>query len=135
MSKVACKYCGEEYSARGISSHERNCSENPENQEKEVVEEVDNEVEPIVVDEEEKDSEVEIMSSELKKKLTDTDEEVTLVKNDKKPLEPKKVRIVLKKYHKCNIGGNFYEFRPDTRYDVPENVKTILLGADLLKPL
>ena len=29
--KVACQYCGKEYTAQGVSSHERACSENPVN--------------------------------------------------------------------------------------------------------
>lgn len=31
--KVACQYCGKEYSPRGIANHEVACPENPKNKE------------------------------------------------------------------------------------------------------
>jgi len=61
--------------------------------------------------------------------------EVVLVENTNKPLEPKKVRVRLKANHKCNIGGEWYNFIKGGVYSVPDNVREILSRADLLLPL
>lgn len=126
---VKCQYCGEEFNSRGIKSHERACSKNPDN--KEVIT-----VNPKKEEVKEEKENIEIISPDLKDKIErKLNDEVALVKNEKKPYEPKNVKIVLKKYHRCNIGGNWYEFFPDKQYIVPENVKKILMKVDLLKPL
>jgi hypothetical protein len=52
-----------------------------------------------------------------------------------KPVEPKKVRIKLKRDHRCCIGGEWYNFSKDGSYSVSENVKNILAREDLLLPL
>lgn len=36
--KVACQYCGKEYSKAGIANHEKSCAENPENKKEDVKE-------------------------------------------------------------------------------------------------
>ena len=143
---VKCQYCGEEFSPRGIKSHEKACEKNPKNKnlvtvnspKKENLEDKD----VLVIDakegevELENEGEVTIISPKLEEKIKmQLNDEVALVKNEKKPYEPKNVKIVLKKYHRCNIGGNWYEFFPDKQYIVPDNVKEILMKVDLLKPL
>lgn len=148
MEMVKCQYCGEEFSTRGIKTHERNCPKNPENKDKLVVnsskKEEYKEDEVITVKAKEgeievqEDGGVKIISTDLENKiLTQLNEEVSIVKTeDKKPYEPpKNVKIKLRKYHRCHIGGHWYEFFPDKQYIVPENVKEILMRADLLKPI
>jgi len=36
--KVACQYCGKEYSKAGIANHEKSCAENPANKKEDVKE-------------------------------------------------------------------------------------------------
>ena len=143
---VKCQYCGEEYSSRGIKSHEKACSKNPNNKDLVTVnnpkkEDLEDKEDVLVIDAEEgevelNEGEVTIISPKLEEKIQkQLNSEVSLVKNEKKPYEPKNVKIILKKYHRCNIGGNWYEFFPDKQYIVPENVKEILMRVDLLKPL
>lgn len=36
--KVACQYCGKEYSKAGIANHEKSCAENPKNKKEDVKE-------------------------------------------------------------------------------------------------
>lgn len=67
--------------------------------------------------------------------VEETEPEVTLIQNTNKPLESKKVKVKLKADHKCNIGGEWYYFSKGGTYTVPENVKNILVEADLLLPL
>lgn len=45
------------------------------------------------------------------------------------------VRILMKEDHRCNIGGNWYCFTKGKHYNVPENVKNILMRANKLLPL
>lgn len=45
------------------------------------------------------------------------------------------VKIRLKKDHSCVIGGERYNFEGGKQISVPENVKAILMRADLLLPL
>lgn len=47
----------------------------------------------------------------------------------------KNVKIRPRVNHSCNIGGVAYHFEKGKQYNVPENVKSILLQADLLMPL
>lgn len=52
-------------------------------------------------------------------------------------VDEKKVKIRMKKDHKCNIGGQLYNLKEDKTYSVPPNVRRILEKSplDLLKPL
>lgn len=45
------------------------------------------------------------------------------------------VRIRLKRNHSCVIGGERYNFEAGKQVSVPENVKDILMRADMLLPL
>jgi hypothetical protein len=51
-----------------------------------------------------------------------------------KPEPEKKVRIQLLRSHKCCIGMVWYNLEKDKYYNVPENVKQVLLREGLLKP-
>lgn len=85
--------------------------------------------------------EINIINPSLKKTLDNIkeskkEEEVTLVKSDKPKIEPvKMVKVKLNTSHRCNIGGEWYSFQANKQYNVPENVKNILMGANLLLPL
>lgn len=59
-----------------------------------------------------------------------------LVEDEKPAVKPQPmVRILLNQDHKCNIGGNWYVFKKDKHYNVPSNVKDILMRAGKLSPL
>lgn len=127
MAKVKCQYCGKEYSDRGIQAHERACSENPVNQTNEEV---------VLVDKTKEEEEIVLVSKETEQKIKDIQEdEVTITKVNSKPPEPKKVKIKMAEYHRCNIGGQWYELFEDKTYNVPPNVKDILLKAGKLMPI
>ena len=58
------------------------------------------------------------------------------VENDSPKTKPTTmVRILMKEDHRCNIGGNWYCFTKGKHYNVPENVKNILMRANKLLPL
>lgn len=95
------------------------------------------EEEVILVADEPKEEEVTLISNETLDKIEQIrkeEEEVTITEQENKPVI-KNVKVVLKENHRCNIGGNWYSFQAGKYYNVPENVKTILKGADLLAPL
>lgn len=48
---------------------------------------------------------------------------------------PRNVKVRLKRNHSCVIGGERYNFEGGKQVSVPENVKAILMRADLLLPL
>lgn len=48
---------------------------------------------------------------------------------------PRNVKVRLKRNHSCVIGGERYNFEVGKQVSVPENVKAILMRADLLLPL
>lgn len=53
-----------------------------------------------------------------------------------KPLQTTKmVKVMLNKPHRCHIGGEWYSFQANKQYNVPEQVKLILMKANLLLPL
>ena len=54
-------------------------------------------------------------------------------KNTKKP--EKMVKVKMKDRHKCCIGGEWYYLEQGKQYNVPENVKEVLMKADKLLPL
>lgn len=68
-------------------------------------------------------------------KLLKAKEEVVVTKEEPKVTPQTTVRILLNQDHKCNIGGNWYCFKKDKHYNVPENVKNILMKAGKLSPL
>lgn len=64
------------------------------------------------------------------------EENVTLIEPVEEVVLPTKmVRIQPKVNHKCYIGGEWYYLIKDKQYNVPENVKSILMSADILSPL
>jgi len=78
--------------------------------------------------------EVEILIEE-EVKVEPTKEEVKIeeVKSTKKP--EKMVKVKMKDRHKCCIGGEWYYLEQGKQYNVPENVKEVLMKADKLLPL
>ena len=81
----------------------------------------------------EKGGEVNLITPELKAKV----EEVSIVapsETNNTPVE-KRVKVKMKKDHKCHIGGEWYHLLKEKQYNVPENVKEILASRDLLSPL
>lgn len=104
--------------------------------EKEEVIIVGEEATPVVEEKANDNEEVILVSEETKAKIDaiKNEEEVIVEKQEEKPVI-KNVKIVLKEDHRCNVGGNWYRFTAGKQYIVPENVKDILRGADLLAPL
>ena len=47
----------------------------------------------------------------------------------------KMTKILMACDHKCCIGGEWYYLLKDKHYNVPENVKAVLMEANKLKPL
>lgn len=62
------------------------------------------------------------------------EEEVVIAKVESTPIQ-RNVKVLMKADHRCCIGGEWYFFKEGKQYNVPENVKTILLKADKLSPL
>lgn len=102
-----------------------------------------------------KESEVKLVSGELESKLknnlkntpkkeeeieetenTTIDKGIKIEKVEEPTVAPAKmVRILMAENHKCFIGGEWYYLIKDKHYNVPENVKNILLKANILRPL
>lgn len=95
-------------------------------------------------------NEVNLVSPDLEKKVSEISKEketkeveeikvsenISLVKPvEQQPLAVKMVKIKAKENHKCFIGGEWYYLIEGKQYNVPENVKAILLRADKLIPL
>lgn len=87
---------------------------------------------------------VQIVSDELNKKLTnnlkkkkeqETQEDVILEVEEPTVVPVKMVKILMNENHKCCIGGEWYYLLKDKHYNVPENVKAILMRANKLRPL
>ena len=78
--------------------------------------------------------EVEILIEE-EVKVEPTKEEVKIeqVKSTKRP--EKMVKVKMKDRHKCCIGDEWYYLEQGKQYNVPENVKEVLMKADKLLPL
>ena len=77
--------------------------------------------------------------AEIKENTTkkETKEEVSIVtptKNEKLQTQ-KVVKVMLSRPHRCHVGGEWYSFQANKQYNVPEQVKSILLRANLLLPL
>ena len=90
--------------------------------------------------------EVQIISGELetklkgnlKKKVAEPTEDLGEVKVvvEQPVVNPvKMVKILMACDHKCCIGGEWYYLLKDKHYNVPENVKAVLMNANKLKPL
>lgn len=49
--------------------------------------------------------------------------------------ENKNVRIKMRVDHRCNVGGELYDLKKGSCYNVPESVKKILNKVEVLAPL
>lgn len=66
----------------------------------------------------------------------DSADVVVQVQNmEQEPPAPKRVKIKVNKYHRCCIGGVWYEFHPGKEYNVPQHVKEILRNGNVLMPV
>ena len=95
------------------------------------------------------DGGVQLVSPDLEAKLTnnlankkENDEvvqdlgEVSLIEVEQPKVFPVKMtKILMACTHKCYVGGEWYYLLEGKQYNVPENVKEILLRANKLKPL
>lgn len=81
-----------------------------------------------------KQQEVEILIED-EVKVEEPKKEVVIEqpKTAKKP--EKMVKVKMKDRHKCCIGGVWYYLEQGKQYNVPENVKEVLMKADKLLPL
>ena len=79
------------------------------------------------------------LKSNLKKKVVEEPKEtlgeVQVVVEEPKVTPVKMVKILMACDHKCFIGGQWYYLLKDKHYNVPENVKAVLMEANKLKPL
>ena len=79
------------------------------------------------------------LKSNLKKKVVEEPKEtlgeVQVVVEEPKQIPVKMVKILMACDHKCCIGGEWYYLLKDKHYNVPENVKAVLMNANKLKPL
>ena len=79
------------------------------------------------------------LKSNLKKKVVEEPKEtlgeVQVVVEEPKVTPIKMVKILMACDHKCCIGGEWYYLLKDKHYNVPENVKAVLMEANKLKPL
>lgn len=94
------------------------------------------------------DNGVQLVSDSLETKLVNNleskkEDEVTLDLGEVKVLEVeqpkvapvKMVKVLMADNHKCCIGGEWYYLLKDKQYNVPDNVKSVLMKANKLKPL
>ena len=77
--------------------------------------------------------EVEILIEEEVKVEPTKELKIEQVKSTKRP--EKMVKVKMKDRHKCCIGGEWYYLEQGKQYNVPENVKEVLMKADKLLPL
>lgn len=97
-----------------------------------------------------KENKVQLVSEELEKKLEsnlkNTPKNVEIIVEDNQPevkievptevvAPTKMVKVLMNENHKCCIGGEWYYLMKDKQYNVPENVRDILLRANKLKPI
>ena len=78
------------------------------------------------------------LKSNLKKKAVEPTEDLGEVKVvvEQPVVNPVKMtKILMACDHKCCIGGEWYYLLKDKHYNVPENVKAVLMEANKLKPL
>lgn len=93
------------------------------------------------------DNGVQLVSQDLEEKLTNNlakkrNEEVAqdlgkvqVVVEEPKVTPVKMVKILMACDHKCFVGGEWYYLLKDKHYNVPENVKAVLMKTNKLKPL
>lgn len=79
------------------------------------------------------------LKSNLKKRVVEEPKEtlggVQVVVEEPKQIPVKMVKILMACDHKCCIGGEWYYLLKDKHYNVPENVKEVLMKNNKLKPL
>ena len=79
------------------------------------------------------------LKSNLKKKVVEEPKEtlgeVQVVVEEPVVNPVKMTKILMACDHKCCIGGEWYYLLKDKHYNVPENVKAVLMEANKLKPL
>lgn len=78
----------------------------------------------------------EIKDNTEKKLETQSEETEVKVVAPTKPMQTTKmVKVMLSASHRCHIGGEWYTFQANKQYNVPEQVKKILMQSGLLLPL
>jgi hypothetical protein len=79
--------------------------------------------------------EVEILVAE-EVTLAPKEEKEVVIEQPKTVKKPEKmVKVKMKDRHKCCIGGEWYYLEEGKQYNVPENVKEVLIKANKLLPL
>lgn len=79
--------------------------------------------------------EVEILVAE-EVTLAPKKEKEVVIEQPKTVKKPEKmVKVKMKDRHKCCIGGEWYYLEAGKQYNVPENVKEVLIKANKLLPL
>lgn len=69
-------------------------------------------------------------------KLKPKKEKEVIIEQPKPIKKPEKmVKVKMKDRHKCCIGGEWYYLEEGKQYNVPENVKEVLMKANKLLPL
>ena len=82
-----------------------------------------------------KQQEVEILIED-EVKVEEPKKEEVVIEQPKTAKKPEKmVKVKMKDRHKCCIGGEWYYLEQGKQYNVPENVKEVLMKADKLLPL
>src|SRR3712207_2793336 len=107
-AKIACQYCGKEFSKAGIANHEKACPENPQNKVNIEVRDPD-------------------LSTETDKEPLETT--VTIVEGEPDKL----VEVKLKDNFQSFIGDRYYRFEANKIYKVSDNVKEVLQRAGMLE--
>jgi len=109
-AKIACQYCGKEFSKAGIANHEKACPENPQNKVNIEVRDPD-------------------LSTETDKEPLETT--VTIVEGEPDKL----VEVKLKDNLQSFIGDRYYRFEANKIYKVSDNVKEVLQRAGMLEAI
>lgn len=115
IETVPCQYCGKEIAKSGIKNHEKSCA-NKQNKEENLMEDV-------AVN----------SSNEVLSELKEAEPAVDIVEEPVK--EVKLVEVKLIQDLTCNIAGVLYSFQKDVVYEVPENIKEILVRANMLRAI
>lgn len=65
------------------------------------------------------------------------EEPVVIIEKPVEVIAPpvKMVKVLMADNHKCCIGGEWYYLMKDKQYNVPSNVKDVLMRANKLSPL
>ena len=75
------------------------------------------------------------LKSNLEKPKKATSNEIKVIADEPQVAPTKMVKILMSSDHKCFVGGEWYYLLANKHYNVPENVKEILMKANKLKPL